>query len=77
MGKEQVDRVFRLSLEHDTQQNKNKNGIPLVITYNAAFRNLSTTLQKSFNILYPAAKVRTVFTPSPFVAYRSALKVFW
>ena len=75
MGKEQVDRVFRLSLEHDTQQNKN--GIPLVITYNAAFRNLSTTLQKSFNILYPATEVRTVFTPSPFVAYRSALRVFW
>ena len=49
-----------------------ENGIPLVITYNSTFRNLSTTLRKNFNILYSDAEVRTVFTPSPFVASRSA-----
>ena len=69
---EQVDRAFRLPLKHDTQQNKMENGIPLVITYNSTFRNLSTTLRKNFNILYSDAEVRTVFTPSPFVASRSA-----
>ena len=58
--KEQVDRVLRLPLEHDTQKNKNANGIPLAITYNPAFRNLSTTLQKNFNILYLDPVVRTV-----------------
>ena len=51
VAKEQVDRAFRLPLEHDTQKNKNSNGIPLAITYNPAFRNLSTRLQKNFNIL--------------------------
>ena len=49
-----------------------ENGMALVVTYSPAFRNLSTTLQKKFNILYSDAEVRTVFTPSPFVAYRSA-----
>ena len=46
--KEQVDRVLRLPLEHDTQKSKNANDISLAITYNTAFRNLSTTLQKNF-----------------------------
>ena len=48
--KEQVDKAFRLPPEHDTQQSKMENGISLVVTYNAAFRNLSTTLQKNSNI---------------------------
>ena len=59
---ERMDRAFRLPLEHDTQQNKKENGIPLVVTYNPAFRNFSTTLRKNFNILYSDAEVKTVFT---------------
>ena len=70
--KEQVDRAFRLPLEHDTQQNKYENGISLVIIYTPAFRNLFTALRKNFNILYSDAEVKAVFTPRPFVAYRSA-----
>ena len=69
---EQVGRKFRLSLENDTQQNKMENGIPLIVTYNLAFSNLTVALWKNFNILYSDAEVRTVFTPSPFAAYRSA-----
>ena len=68
-----MDRAFRLPLKHDTLQNKVESGIPLVVTYNPAFRNLSTTLRKNFNkYLYSDVEVRTVFTPSPFVAYRSS-----
>ena len=51
---------------------KTESGIPLDVIYNPAFRNLSTALWKMFNILYSDAEVRTVFTPSPFAAYRSA-----
>ena len=69
---EQVGRAFRHALEHDTQQNKMENAIPLVVTYNLAFSNLPVALRKNFNILYSDAEVRTVFTPSPFVTYRSA-----
>ena len=68
---EQVDRAFTLPLKYDTQQIKMVNGIPLVVTFNPAFRNLSTILRKNFDILYSDAEVRTVFTPSLFVAYRS------
>ena len=76
VSKEQVDRVLRLPLEHDTLKNKNANRISLAITYNTAFRNLSTTLQKNFIILYLDAEVGTVFTLSPFFAYERA-RGFW
>ena len=68
---EQVDRAFRIPLKYDTQQIKMVNGIPLVVTFNPAFRNLSPILRKNFDILYSDAEVRTVFTPSLFAAYRS------
>ena len=71
-----MDRALGLLLEHDTQKNKNANGIPLAITYNPAFRNLSTTLQKNFNILYLDAEARTVLTLSPFFAY-GRVRGFW
>ena len=69
--KEQMDRAFRLPLKHDTQQNKIESGIPLAVTYNPAFNNLSTTLRENFNIFYSDLEFRTVFTPSPLIAYRS------
>ena len=68
----QVDRTFKLSLEHDTWQYEKENSIPLVFTCNFSFRNLSTVLRNNFNILYSDAEVRKVFTPSSCVAYRSA-----
>ena len=64
---EQVNRAFRIPLKHDTHQNKMENGIPLVVTYNPVFRNLSMTLWKNFSIIYSDAEVRTVFTPSSFL----------
>ena len=47
--KEQMGRVFSLPLKHDAQQNKTESGVPLVVTYNPTFRNLSRTLWKNFN----------------------------
>ena len=67
-----MDRTFRIPLEHDIRQNKKENSISLVVTYNLAFRNLSTIPQKNFDILYSDVEVRMVFTPSLFVAYKSA-----
>ena len=72
VAKEQVDRVLRLPLEHDTQKNKNANGISLAITCNTAFRNLSTTLQRNFIIFYLDAEARMVFSLSPFFACERA-----
>ena len=72
---EQTDRAFRLPVKHDTQQNKIESGVSLVVIYNPAFSNLTTTSRKNYNILYSDVKVRTFFTPSPFVAHRSARKL--
>ena len=69
---EQVNRVFELSLEHNTQQIKKESGIQLFVTYNSAFKSLSKLLRKSVNILYLDAEVRKTFRPSPFIACRSA-----
>ena len=44
--KEQMGRAFSLPLKHDAQQNKTESGVPLVVTYNPTFRNLSRTLSK-------------------------------
>ena len=68
---EQMDRAFRIPLKHDTQQNKVESGILLVFTYNLAFRNLSTTLQKIFNILYSDADMLSL------IEVLETLRVFW
>ena len=64
-----------LVLKHDTQQNEIENRIPLVVSYNPVFRNLSATLWKICIIRYSDAEFRTVFTPNPFTAYRSTRKL--
>lgn len=51
MTEEQMDRAFKLSLEHDTRQNRKEKGIPLAVTYNPAFRNLFAVMKKNFDII--------------------------
>ena len=72
---EQLARMFKLSLEHDSQQKKKENGIPLVVAYNPAFTNLSTILRKNFENLYSGEEVRKVFSQSMFVSNTSAQKL--
>ena len=74
-----MDRAFRLPLKHDTQQNKIESGIPLVVTYNPAFRNLSTTLRKNLNILTQMRRLERFLRQvhlSPIEALET-LRVFW
>ena len=49
-----------------------ENGIPLIITYNSAFRNLANTLKKNFSIFYSDVEVRPVFMVSLIVCHRSS-----
>ena len=72
--------LFKVSSEHDTKQIKKKNRISLLlVTYNPAFKNLSTVLGKIVIFFNSNTEVRTVFTPCPFVAYWIAqnLKTFF
>ena len=48
-----------------------ENGVPLVVTYNPNFNNLSFLIRKNLQFLYADPETETVFTPPPFVSSRS------
>ena len=50
------------------------NGIPLVVSYNPSFKNLSFLIRKNLQFLYVDQETKRVFTPvfTPFVSFRSA-----
>ena len=55
------------------------NGVPLVVTYNPSFKNLGFLIRMNLQFLYADPETKTVFTPAPFVSFRSArnLKTFF
>ena len=48
------------------------NGVPLVVTYNPNFKNLSFVIRKNLQFLYADPETKRVFMPTPFVSFRSA-----
>ena len=71
---EQVNRALRSEenvKERDGQHVK-ENGVPLVLTYNPNFNNLSFLIRKNLQFLYADPETKRVFTPAPFVSFRSA-----
>ena len=71
---EQVDKAFRLPLEHDNQQNKMENGIRLVVTYNPTFRNLSTNSRKTLVFFTQMQRLEVHLLP---IEVLEILRVFW
>ena len=65
--KEQVERVLRVTR---SDQNNSKK-VSLVLTYNPAFKNLSQVIRKNLQLLYADEQVKKVFSPAPFVSFRS------
>ena len=51
--------------------NRKETGIPLLVTYHPRFYNLSAIRRKYFTFLYAEEKVKRIFTPAPFVSFRS------
>ena len=68
--KKQVEKALRLT-PSDENNNKKVNGVPLVVTYNPAFKNLFQVIRKNFQLLYADKEVKKVFSPAPFVSFRS------
>ena len=58
--------------EHQTKQGT---GVPLVVTYLSRFHNLGKIIRKIFIYLYAEQQVKQVFTPVPFVSFRSAFSL--
>ena len=46
-----MDRAFKLSLKHDTRQNRKEKSITLVVIYNPAFGKLFAVMKKNFDII--------------------------
>ena len=71
---EQVNRALTSEenvKERDGQHVK-ENGVLLVLTYNPNFNNLSFLIRKNLQFLYADPETKRVFTPVPFVSFRSA-----
>ena len=68
--KEQVERALKHSLGNENES-KNENGVPLVVTYNPVFNDLSQVIRKNLQLLYADEEVKKVFSPAPFVSFRS------
>ena len=73
LTEEQVEKALRLTLS-DEDSSKKVNGISLVVAYNPAFKNLSHVIRKNLQLLYADKQVRKVFSPVPFVSFRSIRK---
>ena len=50
---------------------RNETGVCLVVTYHPRLHNLSNIIRKYFIFLYAEEQVKKVFTPAPFVSFRS------
>ena len=68
--KEQVEKALRLT-PSDENSRKEVNGVPLVVTYNPALKNLFQVIRKNLQLLYADEEVKKVFSPAPFVSFRS------
>ena len=58
--KEQVEKALRLT-PSDKNNSKEVNGVPLVVTYNPAFKNLFQVIRKNLQLLYADEEVKKCF----------------
>ena len=72
--KEQVEKALRLT-PSDENNSKKVNGIPLVVTYNPAFKKLFQLIRKNLQLLYADKEIKKVFSPAPFVSFRGAINL--
>ena len=68
--REQVEKALRLT-PSDENNSKKVNDTSLVVIYNPAFKNLSQVIRKNLQLLYADEQVKKVFSPAPFVSFRS------
>ena len=68
--REQVEKALRLSPSNENNSKK-VNGVSLVVTYNPVFKNLFQVIRKNLQLLYADEEIKKVFSPAPFVSFRS------
>ena len=77
MIKNQVAREFQS--KSNSSANNNKQGketdIPLITIYHPRLKDISSLIKKNLQHLYTDQKVKKVFTPTPFVSFRTAMNL--
>ena len=70
---EQVNRALRSeeSVKEKDREHMKENCVPLVVIYNPNFKNLSLLIRKNLKYLYADPQPNRIFTPAPFVFFRS------
>ena len=48
-----------------------ENDVPLVVTYNLDFKNLSFLIHKNLQFLHADSETKRVFMPAPFIFFQS------
>ena len=74
MIKNQVARALQSTSNNSANRSKQEKetGIPLVTTYHPRLKDLSSLIKRNLQYLYADQEVKKVFTPAPFVSFRSA-----
>ena len=74
MIKNQVARAFHSARNNSANNSKREKetGIPLVTTFHPRLKDLSSLIKRNLQYLYPDQELKKVFTPAPFVSFRSA-----
>ena len=68
----QIKRVSEKHLDELFERpNRKETDVPLVVTYHPRFHDVSAIIRKYFTFLYAEEKFKRVFTPAPFVSFRS------
>ena len=70
---EQVNRALgsEENMKEKDGQHIKETGVPFVVTYNSSFKNFSFLIRKNFQFLHVDPETKRVFTPAPFVSFRS------
>ena len=64
---EQVNRALRSeeNVKEKDRQHMKEHGVPIVLTFNPNFNNLSFLMRKNLQLLYADPEAKRIFTPAP------------
>ena len=65
----------KFNVDNKRSNNRQKEGVPFVITFHPKLRVLQNIINKHLYLLYMNDEVKRVFTPKPMVSFRSSRKI--
>ena len=65
----------KFNVDNKRSNNRQKEGVPFVVTFHPKLRVLQNIINKHLYLLYMNDEVKRVFTPKPMVSFRSSRKI--